>query len=296
MSRNDALWADRLLVDVRTHADPTADDTARNLARLERRLQLPAPDGAAASTTGPGASAAALLQLRSAATPPAAASLAAATSGWKSAAWLGRWLTFGATTALLGYLGGRAVSQRELAELAQQHAQTLELEHDRQRLLQRQLEQVQVLAAPLPVPPSPGQTRAMPSHEPEPPARRAPRAARSAPPAPAQVAKPPAPNQQLREAIELLRRVEAELREGDAFAASLLLSDLDRTVPPALLREERLATQSLVACALGKAQLAREALHELEQLNPESIYRTRLAGSCADKTHDGTSKDPGSPH
>lgn len=297
MSRNDALWADRLLVDVREQADPTAADVARNLLSLERRLQLAAPAGVEGGA-GPGTSAAAgsLLQVRPAATRAAlaAAPLAASASGWKSAALLGRWLAFGATTALLGYLGGRAESQWELAEQEQRHARALELERGRQReLAQQQPEPTEVLPRPVPVPPVPEQIKTEKALEPARQAR-VPRAARA--PQPAALAKAPAPNQQLRDAIDLLRRAEAELREGDAFAASLLLSDLERTVPPALLREERLATQALVACALGELQPARQALHELEQLNPESIYRARLEGSCADKTRSAVSKDTASPH
>ncbi|HVZ31452.1 MAG TPA: hypothetical protein VG963_03455, partial [Polyangiaceae bacterium] len=81
-------------------------------------------------------------------------------------------------------------------------------------------------------------------------ARRAPamlrlaRAPDSPPPAP-----PPPAHQQLREAIEFLQCAEVTLRAGDAVFASLLLSALDRSAPPALLREERLA-RALVGCAL----------------------------------------------
>lgn len=100
----------------------------------------------------------------------------------------------------------------------------------------------------------------------------------------------------LREAIQLLSRAEAELREGDAFAASLLLSDLDRTAPAALLREERLATAVLVACALAQTERARDGLRELTQLNPESIYRARLEAACSAKMHAPVSKAPVAPH
>jgi uncharacterized protein HemY len=92
---------------------------------------------------------------------------------------------------------------------------------------------------------------------------------------------PRAPELELREAIELLRRAEAALRRGDAFGAKLFLSDLDRRAPAALLREERLVARALVACALGDAPRAQAALRELEQQNAQSIYRARLEGSCA---------------
>ena len=52
MSREDVLWADALLVDVRQQADPTGEDVARNLAGLEQRLHLDAPGDEAASDAG----------------------------------------------------------------------------------------------------------------------------------------------------------------------------------------------------------------------------------------------------
>jgi hypothetical protein len=77
-----------------------------------------------------------------------------------------------------------------------------------------------------------------------------------------------------------LRRAEAALRHSDGFEAQLWLSDLDRRAPPAMLAEERLITRTLAACALGDMPHARAALRELEQLNPESIYRGRIEQSC----------------
>ena len=93
-----------------------------------------------------------------------------------------------------------------------------------------------------------------------------------------------------------LGRAELALRQGDAFTASLLLSDLERSTPPALLREERLATRALVSCALGEHSTAGAAALELEQLNPESIYRARLEGSCAEKKSEPAPKRRPAPH
>jgi hypothetical protein len=303
MNREDALWADALLVDVRQQADPTEQDAARNFAGIERRLHLDAPGGDAANGTagnGAAASTGTLLRLRPEGAPPVrTAPGSVAASGWKSAAVLGRWLAFGATSALIGYLGGRADSRQELAELEQQ----LALARGQEQLEQRQLEQRQIQPPPSPLPhtqPVAQPQSAKPRAAAERPARRAPvllRAARPPEQPPAQAAKPqPRTNEQLREAIRLLSRAEAELREGDAFAASLLLSDLDRTTPAALLREERLATSVLVACALDQAERARAALRELEQHNPQSIYRARLEGTCAEKTRATVSKEPVTPH
>jgi len=86
---------------------------------------------------------------------------------------------------------------------------------------------------------------------------------------------------ELSEALELLRRAEAAVRHSDGLEARMWLGDLDRRAPREMLREERLTTQVLAACALGDVAAAREAVLELEQSNPESMYRARLEGSCA---------------
>jgi hypothetical protein len=324
MSRNDVLWADRLLVDVREQADPTEQDAARNFAGIEQRLQLSAAHDDTTSGAGDGAAASTgtLLQLRSGATPAptAPATLTSSASGWKSAAVLGRWLAIGTTSALIGYLGGRTESRQELAELVrEQQAQQLQLDQLEQQAQQRERQQTdlqrqQELAQQTPplqlqqtdlqrqreLQPSPT-PRQLPATPPRLRQRPRPAAAPSAiRPTALRAAQPQKqnqpPNQQLREAIELLQRAEAALRQGDAFAASLLLSDLDRSASADLLREERLVTRALVSCALGDASAAGSALRELEQLNPESIYRARLEGSCAEKKRQPLSKEPTAPH
>jgi len=84
----------------------------------------------------------------------------------------------------------------------------------------------------------------------------------------------------LREALELLRRAEAALRRADGLQARMWLDDLDRRAPAQLLLEERLVTRTLAECTLGDVAAARQTLRQLEQANPESIYRARLEGSC----------------
>jgi hypothetical protein len=314
MKQDDALWADRLLLDVRQHAEPSEQDATRNLTSIEQRLQLSAQGTAAAARAGDGAAAGAgsLLPLRPVSpqpgSPPPAASaapLTRATSGGKSAAVLSRWLVFGATSALIGYLGGRTQSRLELAEL-QRAQQTLQQELQGQAHARAQLEQILQREPQHPVPASP-QRQPEPRQERPPSAPRQQRAPAGAPrsaavaqaqphSAPSSVVSSAPPNQELREAIELLQRAEAALRQGDAFTASLLLSDLDRSTPPHLLREERLVTRALVGCALGDESSAEVARHELEQLNPASIYRARLEGSCAEKKRVPPPKEPPAPH
>jgi hypothetical protein len=84
----------------------------------------------------------------------------------------------------------------------------------------------------------------------------------------------------LREALELLGRAEAALRSNDGLAARMWLSDLDRRAARELLLEERLVAATLASCLLADVAGARQTLHELEQVNPESMYRSRLEGSC----------------
>ena len=70
------------------------------------------------------------------------------------------------------------------------------------------------------------------------------------------------------------------MRHSDGLEARMWLGDLDRRAPREMLREERLATQVLAACALGDVVAARDAARQLEQQNSESMYRARLEGSC----------------
>lgn len=85
----------------------------------------------------------------------------------------------------------------------------------------------------------------------------------------------------LREALALLGRAEASLRNGNPDFARALLDELDEKSPVTPLTEERLITRALVSCALGDVGAARESRQELERLNSDSIYRRRLDGSCA---------------
>jgi len=88
------------------------------------------------------------------------------------------------------------------------------------------------------------------------------------------------PGSALREALELLGRAEAALRRNDGLAARMWLSDLDRRAAPEVLLEERLVAATLASCLLEDVADARQTLRQLEQLNPESMYRARLEGSC----------------
>lgn len=300
MSHED--WADGLLLEAQRQADPSELDVARNLAGVEQRLGLlggsdgPSGDGGNGAATAAGT----LLQLRPGVVPGGigapAARAARVAGGGTWAATLGRWLAFGAAGAVFGYLGGRAESRREIAELEQRselQAQQLEEQRQDQREREEQQrrrereEQHQQALEPERLA-GPAKQRETPPRQPSR-AHRAPALLRLAQP-PASPPRTPA-NQELRQAIELLQRAEATLRAGDAFSASLLLSDLDRSAPAALLHEERLAARALVSCALGEVEPARAALRELEQLNGHSIYRARLEGSCAEKTSASAPKD-----
>jgi hypothetical protein len=84
----------------------------------------------------------------------------------------------------------------------------------------------------------------------------------------------------LAQALELVRRAEAELRAGDASSARVALGELDRRAPARLLREERLVARALAACLDGDGSAAERYALELAAENPSSIYRGRLEGSC----------------
>ena len=113
---------------------------------------------------------------------------------------------------------------------------------------------------------------------PRPPSRSRRATGMSAAPPTARPHSPPEPS--LMEALDLLHRAERALH-GDAPELAMgFLSDLDRRTPRHLLREERLATRALAACALGRPDEARAARRELMTEAPASIYLLRLEQSC----------------
>lgn len=244
--------AERLLEQTRS-AVPGAGVRARVLAGLEQRI------GGDASVEPEPAS---LL-----APPFARAPLGVARSSSNALAAL-RWASFGVAMGALGYWWGRHDAEPASSATAP----------------------VIVVAAPsvtpaasvgvaLPSEPAPVDVVAVPpAPEPARVAAAAPRAAARRP----TKARAPSNDESLTlaQALELLRRAEAELRRGDASGARVLLGELDRGAPAKLLREERLAARGLAACLDGDASAADRYARELAAENPSSMYRGRLEASC----------------
>jgi hypothetical protein len=84
----------------------------------------------------------------------------------------------------------------------------------------------------------------------------------------------------LREAIHQLQRAQTALRRGEALEALELVSQLDKSSPGSMLREERLVTRALALCEMGDLSSAREVLQELGGDEAQSIYRARLEAGC----------------
>jgi hypothetical protein len=84
----------------------------------------------------------------------------------------------------------------------------------------------------------------------------------------------------LREELELLARVQAALRRGDAATA---LRDLDqhRTLDEQLLGE-RAAARVLALCSLGRKAEGRRVRAELMQREPTSPHRSALERACVE--------------
>lgn len=292
MSRDDARWADELLVGARAHAEPRPTDAARNFAAIEARLG--GVGGSPDADAGLSPDESAVLTLPQMQVSPAArpATLAPA-RGLPALAKAGLVLTFGFGTGLVGYWMGRA--DAEPVPDAATHDPVAAGAHGmssgpRLGALAPSMtldEQVTTSAAEAMAAPDVG-ARSSPSNAV--PAASGPRAAeprrtpeRARPsPAPARpravdAAEPPFG---LRDALELLRHAEAALRRSDGLEARMWLGDLDRRAPPGLLLEERLVSETLAHCALGDVSQARETLRRLLGQNSESIYRARLEGSC----------------
>lgn len=86
----------------------------------------------------------------------------------------------------------------------------------------------------------------------------------------------------LADGLELLAQAERALHDDDPALALAVLSDFDRRGPRAMLRQERLTTRVLAACASRDARDAREASEQLQREFPNSIYARRLERSCVD--------------
>jgi hypothetical protein len=247
-----------LLALVRDAQDPTPADEARVLLALRAKL---AAGAAASAAPGAGGRSSAARAGMPGARPSLRGSDAGATLGSVSS----KWLLMGALAASLAT--GDTPSAVPVVASRSQH---------------RGAE-----AAALPAPPEP---QAVASHAPERPAP-VPRAADAAPverqtAALDERAGPRArrasradPQRGLRAELELLERVQAALRRGDARAALRAL-DAHRTDDRVLLAERR-AARILALCGLGRTAEAQAAAAEFERQHPDSVQRAAIASSCA---------------
>lgn len=264
--------ADRLLERVRAAA-PDASSRAHVLAGLEQRIRA----GAA-------------VDLALAEAPFTAARLARASG--RSAATISsrallvlRWAGFGLVMGALGYWWGRhdahevalvATSAPSVATIRPASSIASPAIGDVPRPPASGVARptsIDHAPADLGKPRAPSPTSVSPAAEkPRPPARR--------PPPPAALASGE-DTLTLAQALELMRRAEAELRAGDASAARVVLGELDRRAPAKLLREERLVARALAACLDEDVSAAERYAAQLIAESPSSIYRGRLEGSCA---------------
>lgn len=278
MSRGDAHWSDRLLAGARAGAEPGSEDAARNLASIEARLGLldagSGPGGRTAHGREPSARApepvrAPLRELRA---PLAAVRHAALVK-------VGLVLSFGLTTGVVGYWIGRTESP--------ERQDALESVPPRAPAANAPSARTDSVTASSPAS-APGDSPAAAIASSEPaaaapasvPPRAKPRAHIPAARGAARAVAETTPAFTLSDALDRLRHAEGAVRRSDGLEARMWLGDLDRRAPREMLREERLVTQTLAECVLGDTVAAAESLSQLEQTNPESIYRARLEGSC----------------
>lgn len=106
------------------------------------------------------------------------------------------------------------------------------------------------------------------------PVRAKPRARAAAAPAPAAASR-------LRAELELLQRVQAALKRGEASSALRAL-DAHQTTDSTLLAERR-AARILALCQLGRVDEARRAAAAFVKQHPDSLQRAAVDGSCANR-------------
>jgi hypothetical protein len=91
----------------------------------------------------------------------------------------------------------------------------------------------------------------------------------------------PAAASSLRAELELLQRVQAALKRGEASSALRAL-DAHQTTDATLLAERR-AARILALCQLGKIDDARRAAADFVKQHPDSLQRAAVDGSCANR-------------
>jgi hypothetical protein len=97
----------------------------------------------------------------------------------------------------------------------------------------------------------------------------------------ARAAAAPAAASSLRGELELLQRVQAALKRGEASSALQAL-DAHQTTDSTLLAE-RQAARILALCQLGRIEEARRAAAAFVKQHPDSLQRAAVDGSCANR-------------
>lgn len=99
---------------------------------------------------------------------------------------------------------------------------------------------------------------------------------------PEEAATAPEPALDLAAEARILARARAALRDGRAEAALEASREHGARFPSGALREERMATEALAACALGLRDEAQKLSAELARTSPASAYLARIRAACAD--------------
>ena len=89
-----------------------------------------------------------------------------------------------------------------------------------------------------------------------------------------------APSNSLADELELLRRAERTIRNGNTLVALGLLRDLDEKFPNGQLLEERTAARVMANCQLADADEARARGNAYLLAHPQSVYADRVRALC----------------
>ncbi|MGH7282482.1 MAG: hypothetical protein ACRELY_13225 [Polyangiaceae bacterium] len=81
--------------------------------------------------------------------------------------------------------------------------------------------------------------------------------------------------------VDLLRRAQEALNDGDANAALALLDEHARKYPNGALAEEREAARVVALCAANRVDDARATAQSFSTAHPQSPFAARIAASCA---------------
>lgn len=257
--------------------EPSAADRKNTRAAIRRRIAVGIAAGAAASaTTKTAAAAPSIAPAAIAGGTTAAAGGASVGAAATAGAGVGLATKIAAAVAIFGTVSAGAVTVHRASvnrAVPQQQAQTVAPAHV--ETTKTDTATKIDLAQPIPIPEIPALVTTTVELSPSPVANRVPTS-------PSNVdSRASTPSLQIGAEVDLLRRAQEALHDGNADAALVLLDEHAKKFPNGALSEERDAARILALCDAHRVDDARASAKAFSSAHPASPSAARIASSCA---------------